>query len=110
MLCAGTSNIRAEIIAASHIDWSNSGSNRPKSREGGFTYGIYPAGTGTDGALSFASMQPFSDPTDAGDAADEGDPDSDGVENLLELETPVSPPGAGIIGFAYTRNKLAAGT
>ena len=64
--------------------------------------------------------QYFESTENSGDAADQADPDDDGVENLLEfatgadptesstIETPVSKPLAGIIGFTYTRNKLAS--
>ncbi|HEY1120607.1 MAG TPA: choice-of-anchor D domain-containing protein, partial [Haloferula sp.] len=63
--------------------------------------------------------QYFDSTEDTGAAADNADPDNDGVENLLEfatgadptesspVETPVSRPLAGTIGFTYTRNKLA---
>ena len=63
LLCAGTSTARAELVAASHIDWSNSGyvSSTEQNPVKGLTYGVYPANTGTDGALSFASMVPHSD-------------------------------------------------
>lgn len=59
LFCLGNSGTRAEIIAASHIDYSNSGyvSSSSQNPVNGFTYGVYPAETGTDGSLSFASMQ-----------------------------------------------------
>lgn len=62
----------------------------------------------------------FETADNSGDAADEADPDGDGVENLLEfatgadptessvIETPITPPVVGMITFTYTRNKLAA--
>lgn len=60
LLCAGTSNTRAEIIAATHRDWSNSGhvSSTVQNPVAGFNYGYHPSGTGTDGAFSTVDMYP----------------------------------------------------
>ncbi|HEY1121817.1 MAG TPA: hypothetical protein VGE67_09460, partial [Haloferula sp.] len=60
LLCAGTSNTRAEIIAATHIDWTNSGhvSSTAQNTVAGFNYGYYPANTGTDGSFSTVGMFP----------------------------------------------------
>lgn len=62
----------------------------------------------------------FETTANSGDAADDADPDGDGVENLMEfatgtdptksgpIETPILPPVADVIAFTYTRNTLAA--
>jgi alpha-tubulin suppressor-like RCC1 family protein len=77
------------------------------------------AGYGTQ-PISEWREQYFESAENAGDAADDADPDGDGVTNLMEfatgadpteggvIETPVSPPAAGVVGFTYTRNKLAS--
>lgn len=70
LLCAGVSNTRAEIIAASHLDWSNAGYIPPSPENQtpgqnpvkGFSYGVYPNGSGANGNLNFSSMVPHSDP------------------------------------------------
>ncbi|RYD60597.1 MAG: hypothetical protein EOP83_19010, partial [Verrucomicrobiaceae bacterium] len=64
LLCAGTSNIRAEIIAATHIDWTNSGHVSPtvQNTVAGFNYGYYPANTGTNGVFSTTGMFPVTNP------------------------------------------------
>ena len=83
-------------------------------------YTIQLAGYGTQ-PISEWREQYFESTENTGDAADEADPDGDGVTNLMEfatgadpteggmVETPVEPPVAGLVGFTYTRNKLAAG-
>jgi hypothetical protein len=83
-------------------------------------YTIALAGYGTQ-PISDWREQYFETAENAGDAADDADPDGDGVTNLMEfatganptasgtIETPVSEPVAGVVEFTYTRNKRAAG-
>ncbi len=64
-------------------------------------------------------QQNFGTTSNTGDAADDADPDHDGISNLLEFATAgspntngtapttIAPPGGGVIEFTYTRNKLA---
>ncbi|MCW1925976.1 choice-of-anchor D domain-containing protein [Luteolibacter arcticus] len=64
LLCVGTSNTHAEIIAATHVDWSNTGYVSPTVQNpvSGFSYGYYPANTGTTGTFSTAGMFAVTNP------------------------------------------------
>lgn len=107
-----TFNPTAQGLRAATFHIASNDSDEP-------TYTIGLEGTGAQPISDWRDLY-FETTANSGDAADDADPDGDGVTNLMEfatgsdptqsspVETPLSPPVAGMIGFTYTRNLLAS--